>query len=166
MFRLSLRRLFQKFPPGPKRPEAAAAGLKSLRGSGLLTPGRCMGTHGRKEAKEPLNSPKRAKEFIYRLQPNERSCLLQELQNFESMARAQGEGGEHLTLLVFLNNMEFRFRVKERGGDFTPQGAEPTFEWKPAGCKNTWLTTPESHSASTPENSDSPERPQESTLCH
>ncbi|CAN9503611.1 unnamed protein product [Ophioblennius macclurei] len=53
------------------------------------TPGRWMGTHGRKEAREPLNSPKRAKEFIYRLQPAERTSLLHELQNFESMAVAQ-----------------------------------------------------------------------------
>ncbi|KAF0024152.1 hypothetical protein F2P81_022954 [Scophthalmus maximus] len=48
-----------------------------------------MGTHGRNEPKEPLNSPKRAKEFIYRLQPNERTCLLRELQSFESIAIAQ-----------------------------------------------------------------------------
>ncbi|XP_035476411.2 transmembrane protein 65 isoform X1 [Scophthalmus maximus] len=50
---------------------------------------RRMGTHGRNEPKEPLNSPKRAKEFIYRLQPNERTCLLRELQSFESIAIAQ-----------------------------------------------------------------------------
>ncbi|XP_077599342.1 transmembrane protein 65-like [Stigmatopora nigra] len=50
---------------------------------------RQLGTHGRKESREPLNSPKRAKEFIYRLQAGERSCLLQELQNFESIAIAQ-----------------------------------------------------------------------------
>ncbi|XP_056154247.1 transmembrane protein 65 [Lampris incognitus] len=54
-----------------------------------IPPGRWMGTHGRKEPKEPLNSPKRAKEFIYQLQPNERTCLLEELQSFESMAIAQ-----------------------------------------------------------------------------
>lgn len=57
---------------------------------------RCMGTRGRNEPKEPLNSPKGAKEFIYRLQPAERRCLLHELQTFESIAVAQGrrfEGG-------------------------------------------------------------------------
>ncbi|KAM7373683.1 hypothetical protein PAMP_008517 [Pampus punctatissimus] len=48
-----------------------------------------MGTHGRNEPREPLNSPKRAKEFIYRLQPAERTCLLRELQSFESIAIAQ-----------------------------------------------------------------------------
>ncbi|CAL8293023.1 unnamed protein product [Merluccius merluccius] len=50
---------------------------------------RPMGTHGRKEPRETLNSPERAKDFIYRLQPRERTCLLQELQSFESLAIAQ-----------------------------------------------------------------------------
>uniref|UniRef100_A0A665UK08 Transmembrane protein 65-like n=1 Tax=Echeneis naucrates TaxID=173247 RepID=A0A665UK08_ECHNA len=54
-----------------------------------LTPGCWMGTHGRNEPREPLNSPKIAKEFIYRLHPKERTCLLRELQSFESMAIAQ-----------------------------------------------------------------------------
>nr|XP_019964708.1 PREDICTED: transmembrane protein 65 isoform X2 [Paralichthys olivaceus] len=58
-------------------------------GIGRHAPGRRMGTHGRSEPGEPLNSPKRAKEFIYRLQPPERTCLLRELQSFESMAIAQ-----------------------------------------------------------------------------
>ncbi|XP_076611094.1 transmembrane protein 65 [Chaetodon auriga] len=53
------------------------------------TPSRSLGTHGRNEPREPLNSPKRAKEFIYRLHPRERTCLLQELQSFESIAIAQ-----------------------------------------------------------------------------
>lgn len=49
-----------------------------------------MGTHGgKKDPKEPLNSPQRVKEFIYRLQPAERTCLLQELQTFENTAIAQ-----------------------------------------------------------------------------
>ncbi|XP_029976179.1 transmembrane protein 65 [Salarias fasciatus] len=52
-------------------------------------PGRSMGTHGRNEPREPLHSPKRAKEFIYRLHPAERTRLLHELQSFESMAIAQ-----------------------------------------------------------------------------
>ncbi|XP_070970145.1 transmembrane protein 65 isoform X2 [Oncorhynchus clarkii lewisi] len=48
-----------------------------------------MGTLGRNEPREPLNSPKRAKEFIYSLHPKERTCLLKELQSFESIAIAQ-----------------------------------------------------------------------------
>lgn len=87
MFRLSLQRALRKFPPGLKQSAAAAA--VRLPGTGRHTLGCCMGTHGRNEPREPLNSPKRAKEFIYRLQPKERTCLLQELQSFESMARAQ-----------------------------------------------------------------------------
>ncbi|KAM9824006.1 transmembrane protein 65 [Neosynchiropus ocellatus] len=59
-----------------------------LRGA-RVGPARLMGTHGRNEPREALNSPKRAKEFIYRLHPGERRCLLEQLQNFESMAVAQ-----------------------------------------------------------------------------
>lgn len=52
---------------------------------------RCsLGTHKHKERLELLNSPKGAKDFIYSLHPTERSCLLKELQSFESMAIAQG----------------------------------------------------------------------------
>ncbi|XP_058474849.1 transmembrane protein 65 [Solea solea] len=58
-------------------------------GTAPHAPRRGMGTHGRNEPREPLNSPKRAKEFIYRLHSNERTCLLKELQSFESMAIAQ-----------------------------------------------------------------------------
>lgn len=59
-------------------------------GTVRLTPVRFMGTHGgKKDPKEPLNSPQRVKEFIYRLQPAERTCLLQELQTFENTAIAQ-----------------------------------------------------------------------------
>ncbi|XP_062384911.1 transmembrane protein 65 isoform X1 [Sardina pilchardus] len=51
---------------------------------------RCfLGTHSRKEKLEPLTSPKGAKDFIYSLHPQERTCLLKELQNFESIAIAQ-----------------------------------------------------------------------------
>ncbi|KAG5264914.1 hypothetical protein AALO_G00259400 [Alosa alosa] len=51
---------------------------------------RCfLGTHSRKEKLEPLNSAKGAKDFIYSLHPQERTCLLKELQNFESIAIAQ-----------------------------------------------------------------------------
>lgn len=60
-----------------------------LPGTGRHTPCCWMGTHGRNEPREPLNSPKRAKDFIYRLQPAERTCLLKELQSFESIAIAQ-----------------------------------------------------------------------------
>ncbi|XP_035537121.1 transmembrane protein 65 [Morone saxatilis] len=67
------------FGPGPAR----------LPGIGRHTPSCSLGTHGRNEPREPLNSPKRAKEFIYRLQAKERSCLLKELQSFESIAIAQ-----------------------------------------------------------------------------
>ncbi|CAL8299647.1 unnamed protein product [Lota lota] len=48
-----------------------------------------MGTHGRNEPRETLHSPEMAKDFIYRLHPNERTCLLQALQSFESLAIAQ-----------------------------------------------------------------------------
>uniref|UniRef100_A0A4W4DS62 Transmembrane protein 65 n=1 Tax=Electrophorus electricus TaxID=8005 RepID=A0A4W4DS62_ELEEL len=44
-----------------------------------------MGTHHHKEPMEPLNSPQGAREFIYRLHPTERSCLLRELHRFESI---------------------------------------------------------------------------------
>lgn len=74
------------FGPGP-----AAVRAARLPGIGRHTPSCSLGTHGRNEPREPLNSPKRAKEFIYRLQAKERSCLLKELQSFESIAIAQGE---------------------------------------------------------------------------
>ncbi|XP_047460705.1 transmembrane protein 65 [Mugil cephalus] len=77
----ALRAAAHKFPAGLK------PGLRP--GTGRPAPGCCMGTHGRNEPREPLNSPKRAKEFIYRLQHNERTCLLRELQSFESIAIAQ-----------------------------------------------------------------------------
>ncbi|XP_034561556.1 transmembrane protein 65 [Notolabrus celidotus] len=75
MFRLSFQR--------------ALVVVVRMPGTGRHTPSCCLGTHGRNEPKEPLNSPKRAKEFIYRLQPAERTCLLQELQSFESIAITQ-----------------------------------------------------------------------------
>ncbi|XP_069024832.1 transmembrane protein 65 [Embiotoca jacksoni] len=73
-----------------------------------------MGTHaGRNEPREPLNSPNGAKEFIYRLQPKERTCLLQELQSFESRAIAQ-ETLEHspptavqIRYVLFQNGIPF-----------------------------------------------------------
>ncbi|KAJ0003816.1 hypothetical protein NQD34_008914, partial [Periophthalmus magnuspinnatus] len=73
-------------------------------------PGRCMGTHGGKDTKERLNSPKRAKEFIYRLHPADRACLLRELQEFESMAAAQGErdpGRVELSMVLLHNGIPF-----------------------------------------------------------
>ncbi|XP_012693099.2 transmembrane protein 65 [Clupea harengus] len=51
---------------------------------------RCfLGTHKRKDKLEPFNSPEGARDFIYSLQPQERTCLLKELQSFESIAIAQ-----------------------------------------------------------------------------
>uniref|UniRef100_A0A3P9QAV5 Transmembrane protein 65 n=1 Tax=Poecilia reticulata TaxID=8081 RepID=A0A3P9QAV5_POERE len=71
--------------------QSPAAAVVALRLPGTTRHSPCcwMGTHGRNEPRETLNSPKRAKEFIYRLHPNERTCLLQELQIFESKAIAQ-----------------------------------------------------------------------------
>lgn len=83
----AVRPLVHKFPAGLRR-----APPQTLPGTGRHTPVCWMGTHGgRNEPREQLNSPKRAKEFIYRLQPNERTCLLKELQSFESIAIAQGK---------------------------------------------------------------------------
>ncbi|XP_013855855.1 transmembrane protein 65 [Austrofundulus limnaeus] len=80
----------QKLPSGLKHgPGAAVIARRLPPGTGRQTPGCWMGTHGRNEPLEPLNSPTRAKEFIYRLHPNERKCLLIELQSFESKAIAQ-----------------------------------------------------------------------------
>ncbi|XP_027892568.1 transmembrane protein 65 [Xiphophorus couchianus] len=79
----------QKLPSGLRQSPAAAVVALRLPGTTRHSPCRWMGTHGRNEPREPLNSPKRAKEFIYRLHPNERTCLLQELQIFESKAIAQ-----------------------------------------------------------------------------
>ncbi|KAF4081608.1 hypothetical protein AMELA_G00163440 [Ameiurus melas] len=50
---------------------------------------RWFGTHKHKEKLELLNTPTGAKDFIYSLHATERSCLLRELQNFESIAIAQ-----------------------------------------------------------------------------
>uniref|UniRef100_A0A3Q2WEB6 Transmembrane protein 65 n=1 Tax=Haplochromis burtoni TaxID=8153 RepID=A0A3Q2WEB6_HAPBU len=81
MLRICLQRAFR--PALRKLPKAA--------GTARHAPSCWMGTHGRNEPLEPLNSPTRAKEFIYRLHPKERTCLLQELQIFESKALAQDE---------------------------------------------------------------------------
>jgi len=48
-------------------------------------PGRQMGTRGRPDPPGLLQSPRRAQDFIYRLHPAERSCLLQELQSLQSL---------------------------------------------------------------------------------
>ncbi|KAM6899625.1 transmembrane protein 65 [Xenentodon cancila] len=79
----------QKLPLGLRRASPAVALAQTLPATGRHTPGCWMGTHGRNDPGEPLNSPKRAKEFIYRLHPHERTCLLKELQSFESIAIAQ-----------------------------------------------------------------------------
>lgn len=95
--RAALRPAVQKLPSGRLR-LAPPGTAPRLPGIGRHTPSCCLGTHGRNEPREPLNSPKRAKEFIYRLQPKERTCLLKELQSFESIAIAQGKTGGALTL--------------------------------------------------------------------
>ncbi|MED6249157.1 hypothetical protein ATANTOWER_010124 [Ataeniobius toweri] len=79
-----------KLPSGLRRSSGAAVLSLRLPGTARHVPSCWMGTHGRNDPREPLNSPKRAKEFIYRLHPNERTCLLKELQIFESEAIAQG----------------------------------------------------------------------------
>ncbi|XP_072226447.1 transmembrane protein 65 [Leuresthes tenuis] len=79
----------QKLPSGLRRAPSALVIAQRLPGTGRHTPSCWMGTHGRNEPREPLNCPQGAKEFIYRLQPNERTCLLKELQTFESIAIAQ-----------------------------------------------------------------------------
>ncbi|XP_044026752.1 transmembrane protein 65 [Siniperca chuatsi] len=84
----ALRPAVQKLPSVLRQAPAAAVTAPRL-GIGRHTPSCCLGTHLRNEPNEPLNSPKRAKEFIYRLQPKERTCLLKELQSFESIAIAQ-----------------------------------------------------------------------------
>lgn len=90
MLKLCLQRALR--PAAQKLPGLKPALLaQRLPGSGRHTPSCWMGTHGRNEPREPLNSPKRAKEFIYRLHPSERTCLLKELQSFESIAIAQGK---------------------------------------------------------------------------
>lgn len=89
----ALRPAVQKLPSGLRQAPPAAVIAPRLPGIGRHTPSCCLGTHGRNEPREPLNSPKRAKEFIYRLQPTERTCLLKELQSFESIAIAQGKKG-------------------------------------------------------------------------
>lgn len=85
----ALRPALEKFPSGLRLAPSAVPIAPRLPGIGQHTPGCWMGTHGRNEPWEPLNSPKRAKEFIYRLHPKERTCLLTELQSFESIAIAQ-----------------------------------------------------------------------------
>lgn len=95
MLKVCLRRALWpavlKLPSGVNQSPAAAVVALRLPGTARHAPCCWMGTHGRNEPMEPLNSPTRAKEFIYRLHPNERTCLLQELQSFASKAIAQGK---------------------------------------------------------------------------
>ncbi|XP_068431926.1 transmembrane protein 65 [Clinocottus analis] len=97
MLTLCLRRVLR--PLGQKSP--------------ALLPGRRMGTRGSSEPREPLNSETRAKDFIYRLQPAERTCLLRQLQSFESAAIAQGTlepsrpTSDQIRYLVFHNAIPF-----------------------------------------------------------
>ncbi|XP_034400444.1 transmembrane protein 65 [Cyclopterus lumpus] len=103
MLKLCLRRVLrpvgQKSPPPPPLPPPP--------------PRRRMGTHGRSEPREPLNSATRAKDFIYRLQPTERTCLLRQLQSFESVAISQGTlepsppTAEQIRYVLFHNAIPF-----------------------------------------------------------
>ncbi|KAM8840421.1 transmembrane protein 65 [Spinachia spinachia] len=70
---------------------AALAPLGRELPSGLRrrAPSRRLGTHARNEPREPIDSPKTARDFICRLRPAERARLLRQLQGFESMAIAQ-----------------------------------------------------------------------------
>lgn len=76
-------------------------------------PGRRLGTHARNEPREPVDSPRRARDFIYRLQPTERACLLRELQGFESMAIVQenlepsAPTAEQIRYVLFHNAVPF-----------------------------------------------------------
>ncbi|XP_037651560.1 transmembrane protein 65 [Sebastes umbrosus] len=78
----ALRPAVERLPP-------AVVVVSRLPVVGRHTPRCWMGTHGRNEPRDPLNSPQRVKDFIYRLQPTERTSLLRELQSFESIAIAQ-----------------------------------------------------------------------------
>ncbi|XP_010864036.1 transmembrane protein 65 [Esox lucius] len=86
MFKLCLRRVLR--PTVSTR--ALAESFTVEKTVNVFHVRRCLlGTHVRNEPREPLNSPQRAKEFIYSLHAKERTCLLRELQSFESMAIAQ-----------------------------------------------------------------------------
>lgn len=88
MFKLCLQRTLRHTVSSRAVLESVTAG-KVLKVSHVQS---CwMGTLGLNEQREHLNSPKRAKEFIYSLHPKERTCLLKELQSFESIAIAQGK---------------------------------------------------------------------------
>ncbi|KAK2887792.1 hypothetical protein QQF64_012905 [Cirrhinus molitorella] len=52
---------------------------------------RFLGTHRRKIKPEQLELPNQAREFVYSLSPANRSCLLKELQNFESKTQDSEE---------------------------------------------------------------------------
>ncbi|KAL2101941.1 hypothetical protein ACEWY4_003702 [Coilia grayii] len=72
-----------------------------------------LGTHPLKEHMEPLTSPQGARDFIYSLQPTERSCLLRELHRFESIAMVQEQlemappTGAQLRYVLFHNALPF-----------------------------------------------------------
>uniref|UniRef100_A0A672L7J3 Uncharacterized protein n=1 Tax=Sinocyclocheilus grahami TaxID=75366 RepID=A0A672L7J3_SINGR len=48
---------------------------------------RLLGTHRRKIKPEQLELPNQAREFVYGLSPANRSCLLKELQSFQSQTQ-------------------------------------------------------------------------------
>ncbi|XP_038666070.1 transmembrane protein 65 isoform X2 [Scyliorhinus canicula] len=72
--------------PSPLSGRSAAGGAPSFPPAP-----RRDGTHSAKEPVEPLNTAQAARDFVYSLHARERKTLLQELQSFESMARAQEE---------------------------------------------------------------------------
>ncbi|XP_072323169.1 transmembrane protein 65 isoform X1 [Scyliorhinus torazame] len=74
--------------PSPLSGRSAAGGAPSFPPAP-----RRDGTHSAKEPVEPLNTAQAARDFIYTLHAGERKSLLQELQSFESMARAQASPG-------------------------------------------------------------------------
>lgn len=53
---------------------------------------RFLGTHRRKINPEQLELPNQAREFVYSLSPANRSCLLKELQSFESKSEGNSAG--------------------------------------------------------------------------
>ncbi|XP_015230487.1 PREDICTED: transmembrane protein 65 [Cyprinodon variegatus] len=117
MFKVCLRKALwpavQKLPSGLKQSPAAAVEALLLPGTARHVPSCWMGTHGRNEPRETLNCPTRAKEFIYRLHPSERTCLLKELQIFESKAIAQetlepsAPTGAQIRYVLFHNAVPF-----------------------------------------------------------
>ncbi|XP_016359528.1 transmembrane protein 65 isoform X1 [Sinocyclocheilus anshuiensis] len=58
---------------------------------------RFLGTHRRQISPEQLELPNQAREFVYSLSPANRSCLLKELQSFESSTKDSEESSPPTT---------------------------------------------------------------------